>query len=142
MINSIKQTAIVGQNGKIELPTTELTEGTVVEVIVLVEADPDETDYFLRSNANKKQLLEALENVKQGRVVAVDLDEYEKNYRIRLGILDNFLQQAEKETRIENGTYTIDDLNQETQQAIKNIEEQQNLTICQDTNELYRELEI
>ena len=56
--------------------------------------------------------------------------------------LDNFLQQAEKENRIENGTYTIDDLNQETQQAIKNIEEQQNLTICQDTNELYRELEI
>ena len=142
MINSIKQKAIVGQNGKIELPTTELTEGTVVEVIVLVEADPDETDYLLRSNANKKQLLEALENVKQGRIVAVDLDEYEKNYRIRLGILDNFLQQAEKETRIENGTYTIDDLNQETQQAIKNIEEQQNLTICQDTNELYRELEI
>ena len=56
--------------------------------------------------------------------------------------LDNFLQQAEKENRIENGTYTIDDLNQETHQAINNIEEQQNLTICQDTNELYRELEI
>jgi len=80
MINSIKQKAIVGQNGKIELPTTELTEGTVVEVIVLVEADPDETDYLLRSNANKKQLLDALENVKQGRVITVDLDEYEKNY--------------------------------------------------------------
>ena len=56
--------------------------------------------------------------------------------------LDNFLQKAEKEIRIENGTYTIDDLNEETQQAIKNIEEQKNLTICQDTNELYRELEI
>lgn len=82
MINSIKQKAIVGQNGRIELSATELTEGTVVEVIVLVEADPeeDETDYLLRSNANKKHLLDALANVKQGRIVAVDLDEYEKNH--------------------------------------------------------------
>jgi antitoxin YefM len=77
-----KQKAIVGQNGRIELPTTELTEGTVVEVIVLVEADPeeDEIDYLLRSKANKKQLMEALENVKQGITVAINLDEYEKNY--------------------------------------------------------------
>jgi antitoxin YefM len=82
MLNSIKQKAIVGQNGRIELPTTELTEGTVVEVIVLVEADPeeDETDYLLRSRANKQQLLDALENVKNAKVIAVDLDEYEKNY--------------------------------------------------------------
>ena len=44
--------------------------------------------------------------------------------------LDEFLQQAEKEKRIEEETYTINDFNQETQKAIKNIEEQQNLTIC------------
>jgi len=82
MINSIKQKAIVGKNGKIELSETELTEGTVVEVIVLVEADTaeDETEYLLRSKANKKQLLDALENVKKGRVVAIDLDEYEKSH--------------------------------------------------------------
>ncbi|MDJ0660759.1 MAG: hypothetical protein QNJ42_14910 [Crocosphaera sp.] len=82
MMDSIKQKAIVGKNGKIELPETTLTEGTLVEVIVLVESleEEDETDYLLRSQANKKQLLEALENVKQGKVVAVDLDEYENNF--------------------------------------------------------------
>jgi hypothetical protein len=56
--------------------------------------------------------------------------------------LDEFLQQAEKEKRIEEGTYTINDLNEETQQAIKNIEEQKNLTLCDNKNELYHELGI
>ncbi len=56
--------------------------------------------------------------------------------------LDEFLQQAEKEKRIEEGTYTINDLNEETQQAIKNIEEQKNLTACDNKNELYHELGI
>ncbi len=82
MINSIKQKAIVGKNGKIELSETELTEGSLVEVIVLVESsdDEDETEYLLRSPANKKHLLDALENVKQGQVISVDLDEYEKSH--------------------------------------------------------------
>ncbi|WP_107670787.1 hypothetical protein [Cyanothece sp. BG0011] len=82
MINSIKQKAIVGKNGKIELSETELTEGSLVEVIVLVESadEEDETEYLLSSQANKKQLLDALENVKQGQVISVDLDEYEKSY--------------------------------------------------------------
>ena len=56
--------------------------------------------------------------------------------------LDEFLQKAEKEKRIEEGTYTINDFNQQTQQAIKNIEEKQNLTICSNKNELYAELGI
>ena len=36
--------------------------------------------------------------------------------------MDDLLQKAEKEKRIEEGTYNIDDFNEETQQAIKNIE--------------------
>ncbi len=47
---------------------------------------------------------------------------------------NEFLKQSEKEKRIVEGTYTIDDFNEETQQAIKNIEQQQNLTICKCTN--------
>lgn len=35
MLNAIKQKAVVGKDGKIELSTTELPEGIVVEVIVL-----------------------------------------------------------------------------------------------------------
>ena len=56
--------------------------------------------------------------------------------------LKKFLQEAEKEKRIDEGTYTIEDLNEETQQAIKNIEEQKNLTVCDNKNELYNELGI
>ncbi|MBE9005380.1 hypothetical protein IQ259_10065 [Fortiea sp. LEGE XX443] len=81
MLSGIKQKAIVGKHGKIELSTTELPEGTVVEVIVLVEqqTEEDETTYLLKSEANKKHLLKALENVEQGNLIYVDLDEYEKN---------------------------------------------------------------
>lgn len=56
--------------------------------------------------------------------------------------LDEFLQQAEKEKRIEEGTYTIDDFNSETQEAIQNVEEQKNLTICNSSKDLYDELGI
>ena len=56
--------------------------------------------------------------------------------------LHEFLQKAEKEKRIEEGSYTINDFNEETQQAIKNIEEQKNITSCENKNELYKELEI
>lgn len=81
MLSGIKQKAIVGKNGKIELSATELPEGTVVEVIVLVESpiEEDETTYLMKSEANKKHLLTALENVKKGNLIHVDLDEYEKS---------------------------------------------------------------
>ncbi|MDJ0598412.1 MAG: hypothetical protein QNJ37_06185 [Crocosphaera sp.] len=61
---------------------TLFLKGSLVEVIVLVESsdEEDKTEYLLRSQANKKQLLDALENVKQGQIVSVNLDEYEKSY--------------------------------------------------------------
>ena len=55
---------------------------------------------------------------------------------------NEYLRQGQKEKRIVEGTYTIDDFNEETQEAIKNVETQQNLTICQDKNDLYNQLEI
>lgn len=81
MLNGIKQKVLVGKDGKIELSTTELPEGTVVEVIVLVESptEEDETNYLLKSETNKKHLLKALENVEKGNLIYVDLDEYEKS---------------------------------------------------------------
>ncbi|MEH2322593.1 MAG: hypothetical protein V7K32_03130 [Nostoc sp.] len=81
MLSGIKQKAIVGKDGKIELSTTELPEGTVVEVIVLIETpnEEDETTYLLKSETNKKHLLTALENVEAGDLVYIDLDEYEKS---------------------------------------------------------------
>jgi biotin-(acetyl-CoA carboxylase) ligase len=56
--------------------------------------------------------------------------------------LAEFLEEAKKERRIAEGTYTISDFNEETQQAIQNIEEQKNLTVCQDQVELYQQLGI
>lgn len=56
--------------------------------------------------------------------------------------LDELLAQAEKEKQIEEGNYHIDDLNEETQQAIINIEEENNLTICKNKNDLYNQLGI
>lgn len=56
--------------------------------------------------------------------------------------LDEFLQKAEKEKRIQEGTYTLNDFNKETQESIKNIEQKQNLTVCQNKHDLYKELDI
>jgi antitoxin YefM len=81
MLSGIKQKAIVGKDGKIELSATEIPEGTVVEVIVLVESpiQEDETIYLIKSKANKNCLLKAVENVDKGNLIYVDLDEYEKS---------------------------------------------------------------
>ncbi len=56
--------------------------------------------------------------------------------------LDDLLQKAEKEKRIREGTYTIDDFNEETQQVIRNIEKHQNLTVCENKDDLYKQLGI
>ncbi|MTJ32490.1 hypothetical protein [Aphanizomenon sp. UHCC 0183] len=76
MITRIKQKATVGKNGKIELPTTELPEGTIVEVIVLVDqVIEDETTYLLKSKANKEYLLKAIENVEKGNLIYVGISD-------------------------------------------------------------------
>lgn len=80
MISGIKQKAIVGKDGKIEVFAKELPEGTIVEVIALVEeqTEEDETTYLLKSEANKKHLLKAIENVEKGNLIYVNLDDYER----------------------------------------------------------------
>lgn len=80
MLIGIRRKAIVNK-GKVELSVPELSEGTEVEIILLVESklEEDETTYLLKSEANKKHLLRAMENVKQGKTIYVDINEYEKS---------------------------------------------------------------
>ncbi len=56
--------------------------------------------------------------------------------------LNELLAEAEKEKRIEESTYLIDDFNEETQQTIINIEKENNLTICKNQEDLYNQLGI
>ena len=41
--------------------------------------EEDDTTYLMKSEANKKHLLKAMENVDKGNLIYVDLDEYEKS---------------------------------------------------------------
>ena len=67
-MNAIKYRAIV-KNGRLEMPIVNLPEGTIVEAILLVEQttqiETDETAYLLSTEANRRNLLEGLEELKQ-----------------------------------------------------------------------------
>ena len=65
MIPGIRQRAIVGEGGKIEIRSPELPPSAVVEVIVMIEpAEGDTTECLLSSEANRKRLMESLEDLK------------------------------------------------------------------------------
>jgi antitoxin YefM len=82
MINGIKQWSVVGKNGKIEIPSSELPEGTSVEVIVLVgSSELDETEYLLSSESNRQQLMRAIEQSQDpANWVVVSVEEWHEKY--------------------------------------------------------------
>ncbi|HEY9647771.1 MAG TPA: hypothetical protein V6C88_15450 [Chroococcidiopsis sp.] len=88
MITGIKQRAVVGKDGKIEIPTSELPEGTTVEIIVLVEPHDeqhnlDETEYLLSTDANRARLLQALEEAKSSdNLVVITPEAWHEQYRV------------------------------------------------------------
>ena len=64
MLTGMRQRAIVGENGKIELLWPNVPKGTVVEVIVLVDSEEqDTTDYLLSTEANRQHLQKALKDL-------------------------------------------------------------------------------
>jgi len=64
MITGIRQKTIVGKGGKIEFLSPELPNGTLVEVIVLVEPEKqDATEYLLSTEANRNHLFQALQDL-------------------------------------------------------------------------------
>jgi antitoxin YefM len=76
MVTAIKQMGTVGKDGKIELYTPELLEGTQVEVILLINIQ-DETEYLLSNSANRKRLLDAVSNIEKGEgLVTISAEEW------------------------------------------------------------------
>jgi antitoxin YefM len=84
MISGIKHKALVGKNGKIEIPSSELPEGISVEVIILVESQAeDETNYLLSMPANREHLLQAIDSIKSpDNLVMISPDEWNEKYRV------------------------------------------------------------
>ncbi|MGB3299150.1 MAG: hypothetical protein WBA76_12840 [Phormidesmis sp.] len=99
MLSGIKRQGVVGKNGMIEIQTSELAEGTVVEVIVLTEQQvsegsdellsvqgdvpQDETAYLLSTEANRRQLMRAIQQVEEGsNLVSFTLEEWNEEYSI------------------------------------------------------------
>ena len=82
MLSGIKQQGVVGKNGKIEIHTSELAEGTVVEVIILAQSQ-DETEYLMSTEANRKHLLEALQSVEHEQdLVTFTAKEWDEEYNV------------------------------------------------------------
>jgi antitoxin YefM len=84
MVSKIKKQSVVGKNGKIEIQAPDLPEGTLVEVIVLVESQTtDETDYLLSTPANRDNLLQAIERAKNPKnLIVIAPDEWNEKYRV------------------------------------------------------------
>ena len=84
MIRAIKQKGIVGREGKIELYSTELEEGTNVDIIILVsESEPDTTEYLLSTEANQRELSEAIDRIEnKENLVTITVKEWHEKYSI------------------------------------------------------------
>jgi antitoxin YefM len=75
MLTGIREKAIVGEGGKIEITSPDLPIGTEVEVIVLVEEEMDATEYLLSTEANRRHLEQALLDAKDpDKRIYVDIE--------------------------------------------------------------------
>ena len=64
MLNAIKQLAIVGANGKIELMVKDFPTGALVDVLIFQQPDEiDTTDYLLSTESSRKYFSEAIEQL-------------------------------------------------------------------------------
>jgi antitoxin YefM len=81
VISAIKQHAVVGESGKIEIHA-DLPQGTIVEVLVLVQ-EQDETEYLMSNPINRQHLLEALDNVEcRENIVTFTVEEWNAKYSV------------------------------------------------------------
>ena len=78
MLTGIREKTVVKENGMVEISAPDLPVGTEVEVIVLVEEEMDATEYLLSTEANRRHLEEALEELNHPEnFVRVDMEDLE-----------------------------------------------------------------
>ncbi|ELR96880.1 hypothetical protein [Gloeocapsa sp. PCC 73106] len=84
MIKAIKRRGVVSKEGKIEINSPELAEGTKVEIIILVDSpEEDATDYLLSTEANRQQLFDAIARVeKRENLVVINSKEWYEKYSL------------------------------------------------------------
>lgn len=143
MVTAIKRMGTVGKDGKIELYTPELMEGTKVEVILLVEPQ-DETEYLLSNAANAKRLLDTIANIEKGEgLVTFSAEEWHEKYlsmssptgawNVAMGEInsDNPEKQNLRRQRINQlfTTWTVLDSEDEQKEALKIIESVEGVSI-------------
>ena len=84
VLTSIKEHTHVGPGGLISIRSPEFQEGTAVEVIVILEsgnAKQDTTDYLLSTEANRRHLRDAIEQVEtRDDVVVMTPEEWHEKY--------------------------------------------------------------
>jgi antitoxin YefM len=79
-MKAIKQKGIVSQNGKLEIHSQELTEGMEVEIIILIPSS-DTTEYLLSTEANRRELSEAITRVENNdNLVRMSIEEWNEKY--------------------------------------------------------------
>ncbi len=80
MITGIREKTIVKEGGRVEISSADLPIGMEVEVIVLVEEEQDETEYLLSTEANRKNLEEALKELNHPeKFIYINLEDYEND---------------------------------------------------------------
>ncbi|MGB3405189.1 MAG: hypothetical protein WBA77_21075 [Microcoleaceae cyanobacterium] len=94
MLNGIKQRGIVTKDGKIEIQAPELPEGTIVEVIILVEKEAiesetpsqipqDTTEYLLSNESNRRHLMTGIKDVENNtNLVSFTQEEWNEEHNI------------------------------------------------------------
>ncbi|MCL5021247.1 MAG: hypothetical protein M1339_06250 [Bacteroidetes bacterium] len=60
MINGLRKKVVVNEEGRIEVNSPDLHRGDVVEIIVIVNPEYDETEYLLSTEANRAHLMDSL----------------------------------------------------------------------------------
>lgn len=82
MITEIRERITVLPGGRIEIPTSPFDEGIEVDVIIRRNPAPEEmdaTEYLLSTEANRKRMDEALEELKHPENFSpLDMEEYER----------------------------------------------------------------